>query len=68
MKRIISVVLLISTLFAVIFYTPANAQTQITGITVKDTQMFSNAGTSGHAPKGETSSFVADIPAGADVY
>ena len=64
MRRILSVVLLISIVFVSLFSIPTNAEPQNTGITISDTKMYSNAGTTGHAPNGETSELVADIPAG----
>ena len=68
MKRIISVILLMSILFAVVFYTPANAQMQITGITNSEAKMYSNAGTSeAHTVSGEASEFIMKVPANSTV-
>lgn len=64
MRKIISVVLLMSIIFVSLFSMPTLADVSGSGITIKDTKMYSNAGTSGHAPKGETSTFIMDVPNG----
>lgn len=64
MRKIISVVLLMSIILVSLFSMPTLADVSGSGITIKDTKMYSNAGTSGHAPKGETSTFIMDVPNG----
>ena len=63
MKRIMSVVLLVSLVFTAIFTVPANAEPQNTGITVADTKMYTNAGTTNeHTLPGETTEYIMDVP------
>lgn len=61
MRKIISVVLLMSIIFVSLFSMPTLADVSGSGITIKDTKIYTNAGTDNtHALPGETSSPIKD--------